>query len=114
MKTLPELNEDAIVELAREGGFAWIPALSGPRRFALASMPSSERERICNAIRNAFPLAREPGEPDGPGRGDQFYYRIHISYRHPQKNEYADIILLIPEDSAPPELSELWRNGVQE
>ncbi|MEQ9890205.1 protealysin inhibitor emfourin [Pectobacterium aroidearum] len=114
MKTLPELNEDAIIELAREGGFAFIPKLAGSRRFALASVTSSERERICNAIRNAFPQAREPGEPDGPGRGDQFYYRIHISYRHPQQNQYADVILLIPEDRAPPELTELWRNGAQE
>ncbi|MEI7408276.1 protealysin inhibitor emfourin [Pectobacterium aroidearum] len=114
MKTLPELNEDAIIELAREGGFAFIPKLAGSRRFALANVTSSERERICNAIRNAFPQARESGEPDGPGRGDQFYYRIHISYRHPQQNQYADVILLIPEDRAPPELTELWRNGAQE
>ncbi|WP_323666602.1 protealysin inhibitor emfourin [Pectobacterium punjabense] len=113
MKTLPELNNDAIIELAREGGFAFIPKLAGPRRFALASVPPSERERICNAIRDAFPQARESGEPDGPGRGDQFYYRIHISYSHPQQNQYADVILLIPEDRAPPELTELWRNGIQ-
>lgn len=114
MKMLPELNEDAIIELAREGGFAWIPKLAEPRRFALASIPPPERERICKAIRTAFPLAREPGEPDGPGRGDQFYYRIHISYRHPQQNQYGDVILLIPENLAPPELSELWRGGVEE
>ncbi|KGA33362.1 hypothetical protein KU74_15855 [Pectobacterium brasiliense] len=114
MKTLPELNDDAIIELAREGGFAFIPKLAGSRRFALASVQPSERERICNAIRHAFPQAREPGEPDGPGHGDQFYYRIHISYSHPQQNQYADVILLIPEDCAPPELTELWRNGVQE
>ncbi|MEL0578431.1 protealysin inhibitor emfourin [Pectobacterium punjabense] len=113
MRTLPELNDNAIIELAREGGFAFIPKLAGPRRFALASVPSSERERICNAIRDAFPQARESGEPDGPGRGDQFYYRIHISYSHPQQNQYADVILLIPEDLAPPELTELWRNGIQ-
>ncbi len=114
MKILPELNDDAIIELAREGGLAFIPKLAVPRRFALASVPSSERERICNAIRDAFPQAREPGEPDGPGRGDQFYYRIHISYCHPQQNQYTDVILLIPENRAPSELAELWRNGVQE
>ncbi|ACX87079.1 hypothetical protein F6Q07_14620 [Pectobacterium parmentieri] len=114
MRTLPDLNDDAIIELAREGGFAWIPKLAGPRRFALASVTSSERERICNALRDAFPQAREPGEPDGPGRGDQFYYRIHISYSHSQQNQYADVILLIPEERAPPELTDLWRNGVQE
>lgn len=113
MKTLPELNEDAIIELAREGGFAFIPKLAGSRRFTLASVTPPEWERICNAIRNAFPQARDPGEPDGPGRGDQFYYRIHISYRHPQQNQCADVILLIPEDRAPPELTELWRNGAQ-
>lgn len=113
MKTLPELNEDAIIELAREGGFAFIPKLAGLRRFALASVTSSERERICNAIRNAFPQARDPVNQTAR-RGDQFYYRIHISYRHPQQNQYADVVLLIPEDRAPPELTELWRNGAQE
>ncbi|WP_224553528.1 protealysin inhibitor emfourin [Pectobacterium versatile] len=112
MKTLPALNDDAIIELAREGGFAFIPKLAGPRRFALASVPSSERGRICNAIRHAFPNARELSEPDDPGRGDQFYYRISISYSHPQQNQSTGIILLIPEDSAPPELAELWRNGL--
>ncbi|AOR62053.1 protealysin inhibitor emfourin [Pectobacterium wasabiae] len=114
MRTQPELNNDAIIELAREGGFAWIPKLAEPRRFALASVTPSERERICNALRDAFPQAHEPGKPDGPGRGDQFYYRIHISYNRPQQNQYADVILLIPEDRAPPELTELWRNGIQE
>ncbi|MBJ7223886.1 MULTISPECIES: protealysin inhibitor emfourin [unclassified Brenneria] len=111
MKTLPELTDDAIVELAREGGIAWLPKLAGQRRFALATMPSAERERLCRALRDALPQAREPGEPDGPGRGDQFYYRIHISYSHPQKNQYAEAILLIPEQSAPKELEALWRNG---
>ncbi|EHD20595.1 MULTISPECIES: protealysin inhibitor emfourin [Brenneria] len=114
MKTLPELNDDAVVELAREGGIAWIPKLAGPRRFALANLPESERERICAAIRNALPLARDPGKSDSPGRGDQFYYRIHISYSHPQKNHYAEAILLVPEEYAPPELEELWRNGIQQ
>ncbi|MFC3396396.1 protealysin inhibitor emfourin [Brenneria rubrifaciens] len=112
MKTLPELNDDAVIELAREGGIAWIPKLAGLRRFVLASVPASERERICSAIRHAIPQAREPGEPDGPGRGDRFYYRIHISYNHPQRDQPADIILLIPEDIAPSELTELWRNGI--
>lgn len=114
MKNLPELTDDAIIELAREGGIAWIPKLAGLRRFALANLPAPVREHICAAIRNALPLAREPGKPDSPGRGDQFYYRIHISYSHPQKNQRADAVLLIPEQSAPPELEALWRNGAQE
>ncbi|RLM26368.1 hypothetical protein BIY29_06000 [Brenneria alni] len=113
MKTLPELTNDAIVELAREGGIAWVPKLTGLRRFTLDGLPALDRERICRAIRDAFQLAREPGESDSPGRGDQFYYRIHISYRHPQKSQYAEATLLIPEKYAPPELEDLWRNGIQ-
>lgn len=111
--TLPELNDDVVIELAREGGIAWIPALSGPRRFALANVSTAERERIGNIIRHAMPQAREPGETDGPGRGDQFYYRIHIRYSHSRQHQYTEMVLLIPENHAPPELTELWRTGVR-
>ncbi|MCL2892653.1 protealysin inhibitor emfourin [Brenneria tiliae] len=111
MKTLPELNNDAVVELAREGGIAWIPKLAGLRRFALANLPESERERICAAIRNALPLAREPGKPDSPGRGDQFYYRIHIYFSPAENTHHIEQEFLIPEELAPSELTSLWREG---
>ncbi|MDX5629597.1 MULTISPECIES: protealysin inhibitor emfourin [unclassified Brenneria] len=111
MKTLPELNDDAVIELAREGGIAWIPKLAGLRRFALANLPPPVRERICHAIRSALPQAREPGGPDSPGRGDQFYYRIHIYFSSAKKTPDAEKEFLIPENLAPPELTTLWREG---
>lgn len=111
METLPDLDDDAIIELAREGGFAWIPRLAGLRRIALADMPPERRAYLCDIIRRTLPLAREPGQPDSPGRGDRFYYRIHIRYRHPARQQQAELILLIPEDQAPPELTALWRDG---
>lgn len=112
-KTL-ELTEDAIIELAREGGMAWIPKLVATRRFVLATVPFPLRQQLCATILNAAPQAREPGQPDGPGRGDQFYYRIHISYSDPQHAQYAESVLLVPEQDAPQALEELWRNGLPE
>ncbi|MEC5318749.1 protealysin inhibitor emfourin [Brenneria populi subsp. brevivirga] len=111
MKNLPALTDDAVIELAREGGIAWIPKLAGLRRFALAGLPAPAREHICAAIRTALPLAREPGRADSPGRGDQFYYRIHIYSSCAEKTHHMEQEFLIPEDLAPPELAALWREG---
>ena len=33
-----DLSDDAIIELAREGGVAWIPTLSGMRRIVVAQL----------------------------------------------------------------------------
>lgn len=112
--TEPELTDDAVVELAREGGFAWIPKLAAPRRFIIASVPIPLRERLRTAICLSLPEAKEPEADDSPGRGDQFYYRIHISYSDPTNKTCTDVMLLIPEPSAPMELEELWRNGLPE
>lgn len=112
MNQLPELTDDAIIELAREGGFAFIPTLAGQRRIALASLASPQRERVCDIVRKSV----EVGEPAGPscsaGRGDQRYYRLQISYSSHQVS--GDIIILIPENLAPPELEQLWRDGQSE
>lgn len=35
---IPELTDDAIVELAREGGVAFIPKLNKQRKIALATL----------------------------------------------------------------------------
>lgn len=114
MSKTPELTDDAVIELAREGGIAWIPKLAATRRFVLASVPPPLRQRLCAVIHNAAPQAKAPDQPDSPGRGDQFYYRIHISYRDAHRQQYADVVLLIPEQEAPAELEELWRNGLPE
>ena len=43
---IPELTEDAVIELAREGGVAFIPQLSGLRRIALSALTPQQRERV--------------------------------------------------------------------
>ncbi|WPD75220.1 hypothetical protein OGM23_19235 [Dickeya fangzhongdai] len=111
---LPDLTDDVIIELAREGGFAWIPRLAGPRRFALAEIPADKKEKLCAMLRDVLPAAQEPGQPDSPGRGDQFYYRIHIHYCNTPDSRQTDWVLLIPEQSAPSELEALWRNGLDD
>ncbi|NKI75845.1 hypothetical protein Dpoa2040_003170 [Dickeya sp. CFBP 2040] len=108
---LPELTDDVIIELAREGGFAWVPRLASSRRFVLAEVTAPQKEKIRTVLHKALPSAHEPGLPDSPGHGDQFYYRIHIHYGNAQDSRQADWVLLIPEQSAPTELETLWRNG---
>ena len=83
---LADLSDDAIIELAREGGVAWIPALSGMRKIV---------------------VAKPPGQPDSPGSGDQRFFRIQIV----SEQHYHSLIILIPEERAPESLVELWRDG---
>ncbi|WP_130099690.1 protealysin inhibitor emfourin [Siccibacter turicensis] len=108
---LPELTDDAVIELAREGGVAFIPRLSAPRRIVLAELTPEQRERLAEILRQALPQAHPPGQPDSPGRGDQRYYRIQIAWTHHDSSGYADIVLLVPENSAPPALQNLWKRG---
>ena len=70
------------------------------------------RAQLCDTILHVAEQAKRPGQPDGPGRGDQFYYRIHISYSHRQHQAYADVVLLIPEGEASAVLDTWWRDGV--
>lgn len=109
MSALPELNDDAVIDVAREGGVAFIPKLSGPRRFALGQLSQDEKARVCSIMKQAMAL----GEPAGPqsqaGRGDQRYFRIEITYA--TSHEAGNIVMVIPENLAPPALVELWKNG---
>ena len=109
MNSLPELSDDAVIELAREGGLAFIPKLAGQRRIALAQLPDPQREHVCAILRKALAQGEPPGPSCSAGRGDQRYYRIQISYV--TRQESGDIIILIPENAAPPELERLWRDG---
>ncbi|WP_437613501.1 protealysin inhibitor emfourin [Erwinia sp. V71] len=109
MNPLPELSDDAVIELAREGGLAFIPKLAGLRRIALAQLADPQREHVCNILRKALAQGEPPGPACPAGRGDQRYYRIQISYV--TRQESGDIIMLISENAAPPELERLWRDG---
>ncbi|MFU9135821.1 protealysin inhibitor emfourin [Erwinia tasmaniensis] len=109
MSSLPELSDDAVIDVAREGGFAFIPRLAEPRRITLAQLDGAQKEHVCSVLRQALALGTPPGEQSTAGRGDQRYYRIEISYATPQR--IGNIVLQIPEDLAPPALVQLWQHG---
>lgn len=109
MRELPVLTADAVIDVAREGGIAYMPRLAAPRRIALAELDETQRLRISEILRRSLPLGQQPGLADSPGRGDQRYYRIQITWtRH---NGITDFMLLIPESKAPEALVDLWRHG---
>ncbi|SCC55619.1 protealysin inhibitor emfourin [Kosakonia oryziphila] len=103
----PELTDDAVVEVAREGGLAYIPKLSGTRKIVIAQLNAEQRQRLVSILHQTLPLGQPPGQPDSPGRGDQRFYRLQITWTTQQ----SDVLLLIPESKAPPSLVELWRDG---
>lgn len=104
-----QLTDDAIIELAREGGIAFIPGLRSERRFALAQLPEPQKQRVCNVLEQALPLGEPEEQAASIGHGDQRYFRIQISYA--THREAGSIVILIPETVAPPELQALWRDG---
>lgn len=109
MNNLPELSDDAVIDVAREGGFAYIPKLAGPRRIALGQLSQPQREHVCNVLRQVMPLGESPGEQSRTGSGDRRYFRIEVSYS--TAHQVGNIVLLIPEEQAPPALVELWQDG---
>lgn len=108
---LPELTDDTVIELAREGGVAFIPKLTGLRRITLSSLTSEQRRQVVAILQQSLPFGFPPGQSDSPGRGDQRYYRIQIFWTQHSQAQYTDIILLIPEQDAPASLVDLWQTG---
>jgi hypothetical protein len=103
---LADLSDDAVIELAREGGVAWIPALSGMRKIVVAKLNEQQKQRIATILQQSLPLGKPPGQPDSPG-GRPAFFRIQIV----SEQHYHSLIILIPEDRAPDSLVELWRDG---
>ncbi|WBT60554.1 protealysin inhibitor emfourin [Kosakonia oryzendophytica] len=103
----PELTDDAVVELAREGGLAFMPKLSGKRRIVIAQLSNEQRQRLVEILHQALPLGEPPGQTGSPGRGDQRFYRVQITWT----TQPTDVLLLIPESKAPPSFVDLWREG---
>jgi hypothetical protein len=89
---LADLSDDAVIELAREGGVAWIPALSGMRKIVVAKLNEQQKQRIATILQQSLPLGKPPGQPDSPGRGDQRFFRIQIV----SEQHYHSLIILIP------------------
>ncbi|ECT8362208.1 hypothetical protein AAIK02_001408 [Salmonella enterica] len=108
---IPELTDDAIVELAREGGVAFIPMLNKQRKITLATLTAPQRQRVTDILKQTLPVGSPPGQVNSPGRGDQRYFRIQIIWTQHQQAQYTDIVILVPENDAPASLVELWQKG---
>ena len=50
MKNLPELGDDSVVRVSRQGGVAAIHSLSRPREIEFAQCDISQRSRICSVL----------------------------------------------------------------
>lgn len=104
MKTLPDLDDKAVVRLSRQGGVAAIPTLTRPRKIEFAQCDLDQRTRICSVLEGCLPLASPT-----PGRGDQRFFRIEMRYRTNDQDD--EMVLQVPEDQAPGELVRLWDKG---
>ena len=73
---VPELTDDAVVELAREGGVAFIPKLSGQRTIALSSLNEAQRQRLVSILEQAFPRGQPPGKVDAGQRCETADFQV--------------------------------------
>jgi hypothetical protein len=106
MKPLDSLESNTVIEIYREGGVAFIPKLSEPRRVELSGMSDDKRREICQLINKALPYAQEK---ENAGRGDQRYFRLEIYYA--SADHSASLVVIIPETETPEELLELWKQA---
>ena len=104
MKTLPDLDDNAVVRLSRQGGVAAIPARTRPREIEFAQCDLDQRTRICSVLEGCLPLTSST-----PGRGDQRFFQIEVRYR--ANDQDYEMVLQVPEDRAPGELVHLWDKG---
>ncbi|MBJ2349614.1 MULTISPECIES: protealysin inhibitor emfourin [Pseudomonas] len=104
MKTLPDLDDKAVVKLSRQGGVAAIHALTRPREIEFAQCDLDQRTRICSVLEGCLPLTSST-----PGRGDQRYFQIEVRYRSNDQDD--EMVLQVPEDRAPGDLVHLWDKG---
>ncbi|AWQ17834.1 hypothetical protein NS303_10255 [Pantoea ananatis] len=109
MSQLPELTDDATIVVTHEGGFAFIPGLRSERRFPLGELPPPEKARVCQVLEQAMPLGKPEEKAAEVGRGDQCYFRIQIQYA--TQRQSGTVVILVPEQLAPPELKSLLREG---
>lgn len=100
MKTLPELGDDSVVRVSRQGGMAAIHSLSRPREIEFAQCDVTQRTRICSVLEGCLTL-----DSTESGRGDQRFYQIEVRY------DAGEMVLKVPEDQAPGELVHLWDKG---
>ncbi|MCI0994040.1 hypothetical protein HNO91_08115 [Pseudomonas corrugata] len=104
MKTLPDLDDNAVVRLSRQGGVAAIHALTRPREIEFAQCDLDQRTRIHSVLEGCLPLTSSTS-----GQGDQRFFQIEVRYRTDDQDN--EMVLQVPEDRAPGELVHLWDKG---
>ncbi len=116
MSEFPELDDDSVIELSREGGIAFMPGLQRQHRFTLRDLPAPQRESLCRLVRYMAGLAHAAdGSVDAVGRGDERYYHIQVFHLDEKGDRhFAQLEWRVPESSAPPELEKLLKNGLVE
>ena len=103
MIELPPLDLALLVRLTREGGIAYLPALTQPRSINLATCPPNVRQEVCDALQVAAPRA----VPEcGQAGGDQRYFHIEIVL---DRDEQSAVSFDVPEADAPDTLVRLWK-----
>ncbi|AYD66389.1 hypothetical protein YH64_023875 [Achromobacter sp. LC458] len=107
MIELPSLDLALLVRLTREGGVAYLPALTQPRSINLATCPPGVRQEVCDTLQRAAPLA----VPEyGQAGGDQRYFHIEIVL---DRDEDSAVTFDVPEAQAPDTLVQLWKTHAQ-
>ncbi len=109
MALLSASDEHRVIEVTREGGFAFIPALCVRQRVDWRDLSPAQRQRLCDLINHVAALAAQSGQQ--AGRGDQRYYRILILDQSAGQRPQEPQEITVPESSAPRELAVLWKNG---
>lgn len=57
---IPELTDDAIVELAREGVVGIIPKLNKQRKIALVALTAPQLQGIADILKQTLPVGSPP------------------------------------------------------
>ncbi|GHB28654.1 protealysin inhibitor emfourin [Salinicola rhizosphaerae] len=99
----PRLTLGSVVAIAREGGFAAMPGLSRPRRFACRDLTEGQRARLQALIDEIESL----GSPGSPGGNDRMVFRITLE----DTGETPSWERLVDESLTPKSLNRLWKSG---
>lgn len=103
MTDLPPLSDATLVRVSRHGGLAYLPQRAAPRDIDLRQCPDDLRREVCQAVRQAAPLASGEAAPGG----DQRYFRIEVWF----VGATPAVTFQVPETQTPELLLRLWKNG---
>lgn len=93
--------ENALVEIACEGGIAFFPGLAAPRKLALSVLGAEELTRLCITLSECASTPQDP-----VGQGDQRYFHIRLLSPNPTDAPLFD--LKINELHTPNIIKDLW------